>query len=141
MHRNWLGVAAALVLPLGLLLIHERRADDRPAGPPPDRPERVRRRTAGRPEVGDPAEAARWNPLQLVGSPSREAGEGRWEDRGRLNVPGPFHGGATDSGRHGPACAPRHVLLGDRGAEFVCRQAAAPTNWRTPRRRSAWRTT
>ncbi|MET9618327.1 ferredoxin [Kitasatospora indigofera] len=128
MNQIWLGVAAALALPLGLLLIHEWRADDRPAGPPPDWPEGgpAWRRTAGRPEASDPAEVAYWNPLQLIGSPAREVGEGRWGDRSRLNVPGPFYGGATDSGGSGPECAPAHVLHGDEGTEFVYRQPVNP---------------
>lgn len=52
-------------------------------------------------------------------------GDGRWEDRSRLNVPGPFYAGVTDDGLNGPYYLPEHVLLSDLNHECVFRQ---PTN-------------
>ncbi|WP_083959114.1 hypothetical protein [Herbidospora mongoliensis] len=47
---------------------------------------------------------------------------GKWEERNRLNVPGPFYGAETDTCLCGPVVAPRHVLCDDEGQEFVYRQ-------------------
>jgi hypothetical protein len=53
-------------------------------------------------------------------------GNGRWEERSRLNVPGPFYAGETDDGLNGPYHLPEHVLSSDRRYEFVHRQPANP---------------
>ncbi|GHJ47192.1 hypothetical protein Cs7R123_45340 [Catellatospora sp. TT07R-123] len=47
---------------------------------------------------------------------------GRWDERNRLNVPGPFYCGDTDTCWTGRIYAPRHVLYDDDGQEFVYRQ-------------------
>jgi hypothetical protein len=77
-------------------------------------------------------ESAYWDPLPAArgvvtrwrgGAGDLSIGEGRWEDRNWLNVPGPFYTGETDDGMNGPVYAPRLVLCGgDWGMEFVYRQ-------------------
>ncbi|WP_329301652.1 ferredoxin [Streptomyces sp. NBC_00659] len=48
---------------------------------------------------------------------------GRWEERNRRNVPGPFYGADTDNCWSGRMAAPDHVLYDDvTGQEFVYRQ-------------------
>ncbi|MFD3869686.1 ferredoxin [Streptomyces sp. NPDC058623] len=51
---------------------------------------------------------------------------GRWEDRDRLNVPGPFWTGMTDTCLTGRLHAPDLVLYDDDGCEFVFRQPRTP---------------
>lgn len=53
-------------------------------------------------------------------------GNGRWEERSWLNVPGPFYAGETDDGLNGPYYLPEHVLSSDLHHEFVHRQQAGP---------------
>jgi hypothetical protein len=55
----------------------------------------------------------------------REYFAGRWEDRNRLNVPGPFYGAETDTCCCGPSAAPNNVLVDDNDQEFVWRQPRA----------------
>jgi hypothetical protein len=50
---------------------------------------------------------------------------GEWQDRNRLNVPGPFFAAGTDNCWVGRLHAPRHILYGDEDgfeSEFVYRQ-------------------
>ncbi|MEV6008909.1 hypothetical protein AB0M29_19085 [Streptomyces sp. NPDC051976] len=77
-------------------------------------------------------ESAYWDPVPTAreivtrwrgGSDELSIGEGRWEDRNWLNVPGPFYTGETDDGMNGPVYAPGLVLCGgDGGMEFIYRQ-------------------
>ena len=84
--------------------------------------------TEGRSAYWDPLPtardiAARWqaDPVDL------SIGTGKWEDRSRLNVPGPFYTGDTDDGLNGQVYAPGLVLCGsERGMEFVYRQPQTP---------------
>ncbi|NEC49707.1 hypothetical protein G3I18_14140 [Actinospica acidiphila] len=58
---------------------------------------------------------------------AREVFEGGWGDRLWLNVPGPFHGGETDTCRTGRVSAPRHVLYGGQYVtEYVYRRPRTP---------------
>ncbi|WP_331766778.1 ferredoxin [Embleya sp. NBC_00896] len=80
-------------------------------------------------ESGDWAARAYWDPLPTARSLTDSIGNGRWEDRSWLNVPGPFYTGATGAtgvGPSGPESAPRHVLSGDGTTEFVYRQPRTP---------------
>jgi hypothetical protein len=80
-------------------------------------------------DARDAAEALREEPLwisyynrfQNVG-PLEGYLKGRWADRNWLNVPGPFYGAETDSCAAGIGQAPGHVLIDERGQEFVWRQ-------------------
>ncbi|MCC3768937.1 ferredoxin [Streptomyces sp. UNOC14_S4] len=69
-----------------------------------------------------------FDPLTILGEESRTAFRGRWEDRNRLDVPGPFYGGGTDTCWTGRLHAPRHVLYGGPHlTEYVYRQPRTPT--------------
>ncbi|MEV7357661.1 hypothetical protein [Kitasatospora sp. NPDC091276] len=67
-------------------------------------------------------EVAYWDPLSAVRLSGGGVGDGRWEDRSRLGVPGPFYAGMTDTGLNGPFYLPAHVLSGEEHCEFVYRQ-------------------
>lgn len=67
-----------------------------------------------------------WDPLPTAREMTDSVGNGRWEQRSRLNVPGPFYAGETDTGLNGPYYLPEHVLSGDDHSEFVHRQPASP---------------
>nr|BFE37753.1 hypothetical protein GCM10010200_100040 [Actinomadura rugatobispora] len=94
--------------------------------------EGFRKRMLAHPVEGPWEELAYWDPLPtaraIAGSVaygcSDTMGEGRWEDRSRLNVPGPFYAGVTDGGLNGPYYLPEHVLLSDLNQECVFRQPA-----------------
>ncbi|WP_354642797.1 ferredoxin [Kitasatospora camelliae] len=77
-------------------------------------------------------ELAYWDPLPHARELCEEnaIGGGRWEDRGRLNVPGPFYCGRTGGEGRGALFAPWHVLRDESGAEFVYRQPADPVELR-----------
>jgi hypothetical protein len=54
---------------------------------------------------------------------------GKWEERNRFNVPGPFYGATTDNCWVGRLHAPRHILYGDDTdyeLEFLYRQPRTP---------------
>jgi hypothetical protein len=75
------------------------------------------------------AEAVRDEPLWNAYSGSlQDMGQseaylkGLWDDRNWLNVPGPFYGAETDTCCAGIEQAPGHVLVDERGAEFIWRQ-------------------
>ncbi|MGW7448466.1 ferredoxin [Kitasatospora sp. NPDC054795] len=78
------------------------------------------------PVEGPWQEQAYWDPLPAAREMTGSMGDGRWEQRSRLNVPGPFYAGETDSGLNGPYYLPEHVLSGDEYCEFVHRQPANP---------------
>ncbi|MFD7904640.1 ferredoxin [Kitasatospora sp. NPDC059747] len=71
-------------------------------------------------------EVAYWDPVPAV-RVFGGLGDGRWEDRSRLAVPGPVYAGETDTGLNGPYYLPAAVLSGEDGCEFVHRQ---PVNLR-----------
>lgn len=48
--------------------------------------------------------------------------EGRFNERNRLNIPGPFFGAETDTCETGIAAAPDNVMLDSEGQEFVFKQ-------------------
>ncbi|MFF7474263.1 ferredoxin [Streptomyces sp. NPDC008092] len=87
---------------------------------------RMRRRLAVHPAEGPWQELRYWDPLPSAREFTHSMGSGRWEDRSRLNVPGPFYAGVTDDGLNGPYYLPRHVLSSDEHYEFVYRQPANP---------------
>ncbi|MCP3756433.1 ferredoxin [Streptomyces sp. TBY4] len=74
-----------------------------------------------------------WDPLPALAAlpaDSPYAGarwDGLWEERNRLNVPGPFYGAMTDTCLTGRQLAPDLVLYDDvYGQEFVYRQPRDP---------------
>ena len=78
------------------------------------------------PSVAASAELAFDNPggtFHHLGLPESYL-KGRWDQRNRLNVPGPFYCGETDTCWTGRIYAPAHVLYDDDGLEFVYRQPA-----------------
>ncbi|MBR7832116.1 hypothetical protein KDL01_02530 [Actinospica durhamensis] len=87
------------------------------------------------------ARNAYWDPIptarQIVAGWQRgpnelSIGTGSWEDRGWLNVPGPFYAGETDTGLNGQVYAPGLVLCGGEwGMEFVYRQPQTPAEVET----------
>ncbi|MFE4393891.1 MULTISPECIES: ferredoxin [Streptomycetaceae] len=87
---------------------------------------RMRGRLLLHPVEGPWQELAYWDPLPTARELTDSVGYGRWEQRGRLNVPGPFYAGETDSGLNGPYYLPEHVLSDDRHCEFVHRQPVNP---------------
>ncbi len=72
----------------------------------------------------DPLPAARELSRSIYGQHELDVGVGRWKDRSRINVPGPFYAGVTDDGLNGPYYLPELVLLSDLRHECVFRQPA-----------------
>ncbi|GAA4830169.1 hypothetical protein GCM10023235_78790 [Kitasatospora terrestris] len=87
---------------------------------------RMRGRLLLHPVEGRWQDLAYWDPLPTARDMAGSVGEGRWEDRSWLNVPGPFYAGVTDTGLNGPYYLPEHVLSSDEHYEFVYRQPANP---------------
>jgi hypothetical protein len=71
-----------------------------------------------------------YNRFQNVGPPEDYL-KGQWGDRHWLNVPGPFYGAETDTCLAGFREAPRHILIDERGQEFVWRQPRTDEELRT----------
>src|SRR5262249_12309829 len=69
----------------------------------------------------EPLWNAHYGRLQDMGPPETYL-KGVWDDRNWLNVPGPFYGAPTDTCCSGNEQAPGHVLVDERGAEFIWRQ-------------------
>ncbi|MDJ0463999.1 hypothetical protein [Streptomyces sp. H27-C3] len=66
-------------------------------------------------------EPAYWNPLPTVRRFTDTMGTGRWEDRSRLNVPGPFLAGETDDGQNEKKALQRYASFLDNGLEQYLR--------------------
>jgi hypothetical protein len=60
--------------------------------------------------------------IGLPAEPPKAYFAGKWSERHRLNVPGPFYGAETDTCCCGPVEAPRNVLVDEDGEEFIWRQ-------------------
>ncbi|WP_327682947.1 hypothetical protein [Kitasatospora sp. NBC_00458] len=86
----------------------------------------LRERLQRHPTEGHWTQLAYWDPLPTARALTATMGNGRWEERSRLNVPGPFYAGETDGGLNGPHRLPEHVLSGDEHHGFVHRQPVNP---------------
>ncbi|WP_380280779.1 ferredoxin [Kitasatospora purpeofusca] len=86
----------------------------------------MRARLLRHPVEGEWQDLAYWDPLPDAWRMASGSGNGRWEQRSWLNVPGPFYAGETDTGLNGPYYLPEHILSSDEDYEFVHRQPANP---------------
>lgn len=76
------------------------------------------------PEHGPWDDLACWDPLPTARALIADIGVATWNQRSRLNVPGPFFGGETDCGIGEQV--PAHILFSEDHSEFVFRQPRSP---------------
>ncbi|QMU71626.1 ferredoxin [Streptacidiphilus sp. P02-A3a] len=88
----------------------------------------------------NPVHVPYWSPLATARSIVADWGssgdlsvdtDAKWAEKNWLNVPGPFYTGETDTGMNGPVHAPRMILCGEDGMEFVYRHPRSPDDVRT----------